>query len=291
MVGTKTKRCALWLSVVWGVQSVPREEGKIGSKTRRQILQGHLAPNKNSGKKGSSRGIFQKCEPHERSCAPKFGQRSLEETLQQERCARRVAWDVAKNIYQFKNADKATFYTPIEARVMLAPASKSPVEREFVVDSGASMHMMSKKDLSSDELDTLRRSRNPTVVLTARSEVHTNEEAQEHVHDLNRFVAVQILEETLAVLLLGKLCEDHGCSYEWVSGQKPRLTQKGKTIVCKTDKFVPLAVPRLSSSSSSSTSTSQDLSSTSPAQERSDELAPREWCGSPSTQNKNQKEG
>ena len=46
----------------------------IGIKTRRQILQGHLAPNKNSGKKGSIAGIIQKCEPHERSpCAPKFG--------------------------------------------------------------------------------------------------------------------------------------------------------------------------------------------------------------------------
>ena len=39
----------------------------------------------------------------------------------------------------------------------------------------------------------------------------------------------------------------------------------------------------------SSTSTSQDLSTT-PPQERSDELAPREWCGSSSkTQNKNKK--
>ena len=38
---------------------------------------------------------------------------------------------------------------------------QSREEREFVVDSGASMHMMSKKDLSSDELDTLRRFRNP----------------------------------------------------------------------------------------------------------------------------------
>ena len=35
-------------------------------------------------------------------------------------------------------------------------------------------------------------------------------------------------------------------------------------------------------SNSSETSTPQDLSSTSPAQERSDEPAPRRWCGSPS---------
>ena len=128
------------------------------------------------------------------------------------------------------------------------------------------------------------------MVLTANGEVHTNEEAQVYVHDLNLFVTVQLLDETPAVLSLGKLCEDHGYSFEWVSGQKPWLTQEGKTIMCKTDNFVPLVVPGLSTSSggnSSSTSTLQDLSSTSPAQERSDGPAPADWCGSPSkTQNK-----
>ena len=104
-------------------------------------------------------------------------------------------------------------------------------------------------------------------------------------------MTVQLLEETPAVLSLGKLCEDHWYSHGWVSGQKPRLNKEEKTIVCKTDNFVLLVVPGLSTSSgsnSSSTSKSHDLSTTSPAQERSDELAPREWCGSPSeTQNKN----
>ena len=61
---------------------------------------------------------------------------------------------------------------------------------------------------------------NPTVVLTANEEVHTTEEAQVFVHDLNFFVTVQFLEEALAVLSLVKLCVDHGYSYEWVSGQK-----------------------------------------------------------------------
>ena len=156
------------------------------------------------------------------------------------------------------------------------------------------MHMMSKKELTSGDLDTLRRSRNSTVVLTASGEAHTNEESQVFDHDLNRFVTEQLLEETLAALSLGKICEDHGYSCEWVSGQKTRLTKEGKTIICKTDNIVPLVVPGLpisSWSNSSSTSTSQDLSSTSPAQERSDELAPREWCGSPSTAQKKKKEG
>ena len=51
--------------------------------------------------------------------------------------------------------------------------------------------MMSKKDLSSEEVDTLRRSRTPTVVLTANGEVHSNEEAQVYVHDLNLFVTAK----------------------------------------------------------------------------------------------------
>ena len=147
---------------------------------------------------------------------------------------------------------------------MPAFTSKSLEERELVVDSGASTHMMSKKELSSDELDTLRRSRTPTVVLTANGEVHTHEEAQVFGHDLNLFVIVQVLEETPAVLSLGKLCEDHGYSYEWVSCQKPRLTKDGQTMFCKTDNFVLLVVPGLSTNSgsvSSSTSPPQDSSS------------------------------
>ena len=251
----------------------------MGSKHAVKFSKGTWHQIKIRERKGPSRGIVQKCAPHERSpCAPKFEERSQEETLHQEGCARRAAWDLTKNIYKLKHWEQATFYTPTEAKVMLEHTSKRPEEREFVVDSGASTHMMSKKELSPDELDTSRRSRTTTVVLTANGEVHTHEEAQVFVHDLNLFESVQLLEETLAVLSLGKLCEDHGYSYAWVSGQKPRLTKDGKTIICNIDNHVPLVVPGLSTSSgsvSSSTSPSQDSSSTSssPATERSDDRA------------------
>ena len=147
------------------------------------------------------------------------------------------------------------------------------------------MHMVSKKDLSSDELDTLRRSRTPLWCLQPMEKCIETRKHKYTFTTSNLFVTLQLLEETLAVLSLGKLCEDHGYSYEWSSGQKPRLTKEVKTIVCKTDNIVPLVDPGLSTSSgriSSSTSTLQDLSSTSPAQVRSDGLAPGDWCGSPS---------
>ena len=105
---------------------------------------------------------------------------------------------------------------------------KRPEEREFVVDSGASMHMVSKKDLDSAKLETIRISRNPTTVMTANGQVQTREETTVHVKELDSFVTVLLLEETPAVLSLWKLCEDHGYTYHWSSGQKPHLTKKGQ---------------------------------------------------------------
>ena len=70
------------------------------------------------------------------------------------------------------------------------------------MDSGASMHMISKKDLKDAEMDTLTTSKSPTTVITANSEVQTHEEA----------IRIQ----------------------------------------CNTENFVPIVVPGLSTSSSSS---------------------------------------
>ena len=60
----------------------------------------------------------------------------------------------------------------------------------FVVDSGASMHMISKKDLSNAEMDTLTKSCSPTIVITANGEVQTHEEATVYVKDLDIFLTL-----------------------------------------------------------------------------------------------------
>ena len=89
-------------------------------------------------------------EPHERSPnAPKFEDRSQEETESQEQGAREAAaWKLAKNVLKLKEHQRAAFFSPSENRCLLASTLK-PEEREFVVDSGASMHMISKKDMSN----------------------------------------------------------------------------------------------------------------------------------------------
>ena len=65
------------------------------------------------------------------------------------------------------------------------------------------MHMVSKKDLNSAELEIMRTSRSPTTVMTANGEVQTREEATVYVKQLDVFVKGMFLEETPAVLSLG----------------------------------------------------------------------------------------
>ena len=121
--------------------------------------------------------------------------------------------------------------------------------------------MISKKDLNSAEMDTLTKSCSPTIVITANGEVQTHEEAIVYVKELDIFLTKKVLENTPAVLSLGKLCDENGYSYEWINGRKPHVTQNVIRIICNTENFVPIVVPGLSSSSSGSyQSTSRTLS-------------------------------
>ena len=199
-----------------------------------------------------SLGMICPFDPHQRGpTAPKCEEGSQEETEWQEQGAREVAWKLAKSVLKLKEKDKATFFSPSENRCLPASTHKTE-DREFVVDSGASMHMISKKDLNSAEMDTLTKSCSPTIVITANGEVQTHEEAIVYVKELDKFLTMKVLDNTPAVLSLGKLCDGNGYSCEWIKGQKPHLILNGIRMQCCTENFVPIVVPGLSSSSSSS---------------------------------------
>ena len=106
-------------------------------------------------------------------------------------------------------------------------------------------------------MDTLTKSFSPTTVITANGEMHTHEEAIVYVKELDILLTMKVLDNTPAVLSLGKLCDENGYSYEWINGQKPHLIKDGIRMICNTENFVPIVVPSLSSSSSASSSTSR----------------------------------
>ena len=144
-------------------------------------------------------------EPHQRSPnAPKFEDRSQEETEWQEQGAREAAWKLAKSVLNLKEQERATFSSLSENRCLPAPSTFKPEERTLVVDSGASMHMISKKGLSDAELETVTRSRSPTTVITANGEVQTHEEATVYVKELDVFLTMKVLENTPSSIVTRK---------------------------------------------------------------------------------------
>ena len=154
------------------------------------------------------------------------------------------------------------------------------------------MHMISKKDLSNAEMDTLTKSCSPTIVITANGEVQTHEEAIVYVKELGIFLTMKVLENTPAVLSLGKLCDENWYSYEWINGQKPHLIKDGIRIICNTENFVPIVVPGLTSSSSASSSSSRtpikqeshsSSSSSSPSSPTAGEMSVREREDAPNS--------
>ena len=105
-------------------------------------------------------------------------------------------------MFKRKVKEKATFFSPSDEWILPVASTIKREEREFVVDSSASMHVVSKKDLNSAELGTVKVSKkSPTTVVTV------------YVRELEIFVTDMLLEDTPAVLSLGNLCEEFGYKY------------------------------------------------------------------------------
>ena len=60
-----------------------------------------------------------------------------------------------------------------------------------------------------------------------------------------------LLEETPAVLSWETLCDEHGYTYHWKSGQNPHLIKNGKRIDCNISNYAPFVALGISASSSS----------------------------------------
>ena len=99
---------------------------------------------------------------------------------------RQAAWQWASKLYRIRGTyleNEATFFKPKMEWRVASTSTFIPDEREFIVDSGASVHMVNKTDLSPEELET----REPKSTLNIWT---------------CSFVTVQLLEDTPAVLYL-----------------------------------------------------------------------------------------
>ena len=83
--------------------------------------------------------------------------------------------------------------------------------------------------MAQEEQETIQKSKESSVDVTANGTTHATEEATANIDDLDMFVQVQSLKESPAVLSLGNLCEENSYSYEWHPGQPSHLLKNGNS--------------------------------------------------------------
>ena len=96
------------------------------------------------------------------------------------------------------------------------------------------------RELTPEAQETIRKSKDPSVMKTANGSIHTTEEATVYVYCLDMFVQVQLLKESPAALSLGKVCEEKGLFVRLASRSAAIYHQESENIECNTDKHVPV---------------------------------------------------
>ena len=115
------------------------------------------------------------------------------------------------------------------------------VQREYVVDSGASAHIVSFNALSKEGLKNIRNLPETMTTETADGETVAEEETDIYIHSLSTLVSIVILHnDTPAPLSVGNLAKDNHIYVSW-SDSGPTLTLADDTMVsCEMGCNVPM---------------------------------------------------
>ena len=135
-------------------------------------------------------------------CSPAFEERDPNWTDWCEESSRKAAWFRAKELDKIRGTyqvNKATFLDPnLNLEQPLDQVLMPKKEKEFVVYSAASMHIMSKVDFTHEDQETITVSNKPTTVITAYGTIRTTEQATVNAKDLGMFVTARLLKNSPA---------------------------------------------------------------------------------------------
>ena len=132
--------------------------------------------------------------------------------------------------------------TPDEASASARSSSTASYvrPRRYIVDSGASFHLVDPRTLTKKENASIEEIDEPIPIETANGEVVVRLRCRVFVIELNIEVWAYLHEDTVCVLSLGLLVDRNGFTYLWRPGKAPEL-KKGKFIVSCSPHFnVPL---------------------------------------------------
>ena len=163
-------------------------------------------------KEGPSLGKIQVNILHQRSpYAIKFEDRSREETERtRAMCPKQGLEPCQKHIEAERERQNYILLAHGKVGIPGCVNKRGPKKKSLLSIPKQACTLIVNKNLNEAELEPVGVSKNPKVVMTASGEMPAKEEATVYVRELDLFLTVKLLENTPAVLSLGKLCEDHG---------------------------------------------------------------------------------
>ena len=113
------------------------------------------------------------------------------------------------------------------------------LSHRWLMDTGAARHFCSRKDVRSAGWKTYRTSK--MVFQTAAGETTVDQAVDIPLPGVSKgCVEVLILEDAPSLLSVGKLVQQDGASFTWISGFRPCLRLKdGLVIILKSERNVP----------------------------------------------------
>ena len=97
--------------------------------------------------------------------------------------------------------------------------------RKYILDSGASFHLVDNETLTKEEQATIEKCASITSE-TANGEVVVNRRCLIYVKELNLYVWAFLHKDTVCVLSLGLLVDRAGFTFVWKPGQAPTLVKR-----------------------------------------------------------------
>ena len=170
-------------------------------------------------------------------------------TEQVEEECRGDAWKLHKELHghieqdKFFVQDSRPFYSVQGHTASKARLRFTKPERKYVVDSGASLHIIGWRNTSTTERRTARKSSRIYNIQTANGMIQADWECYISVEDLQISVwAIMTNNDSPPILSLGRLCHESGFSYEWPEDESPFLTKTstGARYYCNEENFVPM---------------------------------------------------
>jgi hypothetical protein len=167
-----------------------------------------------------------------------------------EQWARSEAYRLHKEVHKIKELSDEEFFvtgsTGGDSQRTIMSFSESDTYRNYIVDSGASFHLVSLDSLNAKEQATMKSDGKPIPITTANGEIKIQKQVRVYVKELDIFVWAYVLDGDVAVLSLGMLCDDEGFTYSWVPNRPPTLTRDGLTVTCHPSHNVPVIFPAAS---------------------------------------------